>query len=150
MHIEFNNKPLNSTCSIHVMSADAQLGSVLNILLQDRGFITSGSQTLEAALEVLDRGTTELLILDESFPGMLGTEALQQIIIQYPEIPVIFLTEHQQSNAAIEAILLGAYAVIAKPVQIKQLAMILVGAKARKEQQRPNASSDLVEMPMAR
>lgn len=149
MHIEFNNQAQKAT-GIHVMSADAQLGSVLNVLLQERGFVTTGSQTMYAGFEVLDRGQTEILILDESLPGTLGTEALQQAMIQYPDIPVIFLTEHPQSNTAIEAILLGAYAVIAKPVQVKQLAMILVGAKARKEQQRPSALSDLAEMPMAR
>jgi DNA-binding NtrC family response regulator len=149
MHIELMNQVQTAT-HIHVMSGEAQLGSILNVLLQDRGFVTTGSQSVFAGFDALEADRTDILILDESLPGTLGTEALQKAMIQHPDVPVIFLTEHPQSNTAIEAILLGAYAVIAKPVQIKQLAMILVGAKARKEQHRPAAISDLAAEPNAR
>jgi two-component system, NtrC family, response regulator AtoC len=146
MHIEWNQKAEAAT-RVMVMSADLHLGSILNILLQDRGFVTSAMHQVAQGLEAIENDKTDILILDETLPGALGTDVLQKVMIQYPEVPVIFLTNDPHSNAAVEAILLGAYGVIAKPVEVSQLGLILVGAKARKAQHRPIPVSDLSAAP---
>jgi DNA-binding NtrC family response regulator len=141
MNIELSHLSAPAT-RVFVMSADPQLGSVLNVLLQDRGFHTTGCTSARQGMDTVDQGKADIVILDECLPDMLGTDLLQQFIIQYPEVPVVFLTKDPRSNAAIEAILLGTFAVIAKPVQVNQLALILVGARARKQQQQPFAVTD--------
>jgi DNA-binding NtrC family response regulator len=146
MHIEWNQKAEAAT-QVMVMSADLHLGSVLNILLQDRGFITSAFHQVHHGMEALENDKTDILILDESLPGALGTDVLQKVMILHPEVPVIFLTNNPHSNSAVEAILLGAYGVIAKPVEVSQLGLILVGAKARKAQHKPSHQSDMADEP---
>lgn len=142
MRIEHINQSAETVTRVLVMSADSHLGGILNFIMQDRGFSTTPSLTIQQGIEFLEHEKPEILILDENLPGALGTDVLQTIMIQYPEVPVIFLTNDPHSNAAIEAILLGAYGVVAKPVEVTQLGVILVGAKARKAQHKPLAVSD--------
>jgi two-component system, NtrC family, nitrogen regulation response regulator NtrX len=150
MQTELNQEQVSTATRILVMSGDAQLGTVLNVLLQDRGFLTAATFTAQSGFDQLEAEKFDIAILDESLPGSLGTEVLQQVMIEHSEVPVIFLTNDPLSNTSVEAILLGAYGVIAKPIQINQLAMVLVGAKARKHSQRPAAISDLCCEPCAR
>ena len=140
------HQQIDSPSKVFVMSADETLASVLNFLLLDRGFKVEGC-VKSNYLDALENHQMDILILDESFAGAKGTEVLQEIVIAHPNIPVVFLVNHPHSNTAVESILLGTFAVLAKPVEVNQLAMILLGAKARKQKHAPGAITDQVACP---
>jgi DNA-binding response OmpR family regulator len=80
-----------------------------------------GHQTLavgsaEAALAELSRRQYSLMLTDLRMPGMDGLALLARARALQPELEVILLTAHGSVDAAVEAMKLGAFDFIQKPV----------------------------------
>jgi DNA-binding NtrC family response regulator len=142
-----SNQSIYSPTRVLTLSVDQQLGSTLHVLLQEHGYSTSGTNKINQAMDAIETGMVDILILDESQQNIRGTDILQRVMIHHPEIPVVFLTEDTHSNGTIEAILLGAYAIVAKPIDVGQLNIAMLGAKIRKHMYTPTSVSDLCEAP---
>jgi thioredoxin reductase (NADPH) len=65
----------------------------------------SGSEALEAARQLKERGTPiALFLVDERMPGMSGTELLREAIKLHPESRRVLLTAYADTQAAITGI----------------------------------------------
>jgi CheY-like chemotaxis protein len=87
--------------------------------LQSR-FAATGTE----ALALIDRRPPDLVILDIYMPGMTGVEVLRQLQTRWPSgLPfgVIILTGSTDEPLLQEALSLGAFDVLLKPVSIKHL-----------------------------
>jgi two-component system nitrogen regulation response regulator NtrX len=73
------------------------------------------------ALEAVERGSFDLIMLDLQMPGMDGLEVLRQLRQQGYGLPVIFLTAHGSIEKAVEAVRLGAFDFIEKPPHSGQI-----------------------------
>ena len=69
------------------------------------------------ALELIDRGLPDLVLLDIQMPRMDGMETLAHIHQHYPGLLVIMLTAHGTIQRAVEATKRGAYDFLEKPFQ---------------------------------
>lgn len=58
----------------------------------------------EAALDFLRTNVVDVVILDVGLPGLGGLETCRQIKQNYPKLPVLILTSHNNSNLIIELI----------------------------------------------
>lgn len=74
-----------------------------------------------AALEQIIARPPDVVLLDISMPGLSGLEVYQQMRQVDSHIPVIFITASTTTDAAIEAMRLGAYDYLLKPVDLRQL-----------------------------
>jgi DNA-binding NtrC family response regulator len=75
-------------------------------------------QTVEdgqAAIDAVERGGIDLVVLDLQMPRVDGIEALRRIREAGHELPVLFLTAHGTIERAVEAVRLGAFDFIEKP-----------------------------------
>jgi len=79
----------------------------------------------EQAMELLDRETPDVMVLDLKMPGMQGAEVLQKTKEKKPEVEVIILTGHGTKEDEKECMEKGAFAYLQKPVDIKQLMSII-------------------------
>lgn len=68
------------------------------------------------ALQAMERHPFDLVLLDLRMPGMDGMSVLKAIKAQWPEIEVIVITGYPALESAKEAVKLGAYDYLAKPV----------------------------------
>jgi DNA-binding NarL/FixJ family response regulator len=59
-------------------------------------------------LDLLQRTTPDMVILDISMPGLLGTEAAREIHNRYPDIQVLMLTMHKDKEFLSMALKAGA------------------------------------------
>ncbi|MEF2232248.1 MAG: response regulator [Pseudodesulfovibrio sp.] len=73
------------------------------------------------ALEKVQSGHFDVVVLDVMMPGMNGIEALRRIKALRPELPVIILTGHANSQALIEGMESGAFDYLLKPVGTDEL-----------------------------
>ncbi|REK18782.1 MAG: sigma-54-dependent Fis family transcriptional regulator [Planctomycetota bacterium] len=76
--------------------------------------------TATTAREALDKVREErpdVLLLDIMLPQLSGLEACKAIAETDPKLPVIFITGHGSSDMAIEAMKLGAYDYLLKPLE---------------------------------
>src|ERR1035437_2521577 len=68
------------------------------------------------ALQVMGQHPFDVVLLDLLMPGMGGMTVLKKIKEKWPESEVIIITGYPAVESAKEAVKLGAYAYLAKPV----------------------------------
>ncbi len=73
-------------------------------------------------IETVTRNRPDVIILDINLPDASGLETFRRIHAIDPRIPVIFITGHGTMATAIEAMRLGAYEYLLKPLELDQLA----------------------------
>jgi len=83
----------------------------------DVGVAASGQE----ALQILEKISVDVVILDVRMPGLSGLETLKEIRKRHQEIEVIMLTGHGSMQSGIEGISHGAYDYILKPFSIEDL-----------------------------
>ena len=66
----------------------------------------------------------DLIILDSNLPDCDGIQVLGEITRKHPEVPVIMLTGCASIQTALDAVRLGAYDCVAKPLQLDEIQMI--------------------------
>lgn len=71
--------------------------------------------------DLLAGGTIAAVVLDLHMPHLSGTELLQLIVRNYPQIPVILATAEDDVQAVVECMKLGAFDFLVKPVESSRL-----------------------------
>ncbi|MCP4374269.1 MAG: sigma-54-dependent Fis family transcriptional regulator [Deltaproteobacteria bacterium] len=75
----------------------------------------------EAVIEALEKDSPDLVLLDIGLPGMTGVEALKIIKKKHPEIIVIMITAYEDIETVINAMKMGAYDYVVKPLKMDSL-----------------------------
>jgi len=87
----------------------------------------------EELLSKIRKNNYEIVILDISMPGMGGLEALKEIVVGYPNIPVLILSTHSEDQYAIRVLKAGARGYVRKSSGteelVKAIEKILSGRK---------------------
>src|SRR5512138_2644902 len=92
--------------------------SVLKSILTapDREFFTAG--TANAALQLaMQVPSLEVALVDKNLPDRTGLDVARELKHLHPEIEVILLTAYASLDSAIEAIKVGAFDYISKPIE---------------------------------
>ncbi len=79
----------------------------------------------EEAIDVLKEEQVDILLTDIHMPGMSGIELLEHALSVRPDIQCVFITAFGEMDTAIEALKLGAYNYLLKPVKTKELSLVL-------------------------
>ncbi len=77
------------------------------------------------ATNLLDRRTYSAAILDLRMPGVDGLSLLKRVVERSPETGVIMITAYGEISTAVDAMRLGAFDFLTKPVDIKRLRLSL-------------------------
>ena len=72
----------------------------------------------QEAIEAVDDGVPDVMVLDLKMPGIDGMEVLRRVKKTYPAVQVIILTGHGDQRQEREARSLGAFDYLSKPVEI--------------------------------
>lgn len=105
--------------SIHVIEDDIDTREIYLKALEKANYDARGFATGEECLDVIRDGDwPDALIVDQTLPGMSGTDLLYQIKDLDIIRPSIIITGHQTKKIAIDGIGLGVHAVIEKPCNL--------------------------------
>lgn len=74
----------------------------------------------EDARARIERDKPDLIITDLRLPGMSGMDLLGELKREGSDIPVIMITAHGTMKAAVEAMRLGAYEYLVKPIDLDE------------------------------
>lgn len=85
------------------------------------------------ALSVLERHPFDVILLDLRMPGMDGMTVLKTIKERWPESEVIIITGYPSVETAKEAVRLGAYDYLTKPVDPDDVIHATKGAMRQKK-----------------
>lgn len=86
----------------------------------------------EQALQMVAVSPPDVMVLDLKMPGMDGMEVLRRVKRDYPDIEVIILTVHGAEKDEDEALRLGAFEYLKKPVEIERLTQYIQRAYQHK------------------
>ncbi len=100
--------------------------------LRKREIRAEGVSSGREALDLLERGDYDLVILDVKMPGMDGIEVLKKIKVRWPGIEVIMLTGHASLELGIQGMEHGAYDYIMKPAKLDELILKMDKAYERR------------------
>ena len=101
---------------ILVVDDDESLRRVMQVQLEDLGYDVATAADGDSALRSLQLSVRELVISDLKMPGMSGIDLLKKVRAAYPETIVVVVTAFGTVESAVEAMKLGAYDYITKPV----------------------------------
>jgi DNA-binding NtrC family response regulator len=87
----------------------------------------------ENALHAMELQPFDVVLLDQRMPGIDGMTVLRTIKEKWPESEVIVITGYPEVGAAKEAVSLGAYDYLAKPVGPEEIINAATGAMLHKQ-----------------
>ncbi|MGH2910856.1 MAG: HD domain-containing phosphohydrolase [Solirubrobacteraceae bacterium] len=100
-------------------------------VLADQGYSCDGACDASSVRERLKQGSYRLALLDVNMPGESGMELLDHIRREYPEVGVLMVTGEDSNELAMQAIELGAYGYLVKPVGSGELLINVANALHR-------------------
>lgn len=122
---------------------NARLG--LTKLLAKEGFSVASVGNGFEALQYLKDNKPHVVVTDINMPGMNGLTFLRELNRLYPGIDVIMITAFGEIESYIEAMNLGAFEYINKPVNVEDLKKILDKLFSKKSGRPPSGVSRALE-----
>jgi DNA-binding NtrC family response regulator len=121
-----------------IVDDDHNFRETLRELLSDAGYQTLVATNAEEALTLLETSTPDLTLCDWKMPGGGGEQFLKSLHSEglLTTMPVIILTAHGTGPNAMQAMQLGAYDFITKPLDIDQALATVARAIRHMELQR--------------
>jgi two-component system NtrC family response regulator len=98
---------------------------LLEGFLRKKGYDVHAAGGGEAALAWLKENGCEVILTDHKMPGMDGTTLLRAVKALNPEIAVVLMTAYGTVEKAVEAMKLGAYDYLTKPIDLDELLILL-------------------------
>lgn len=132
---------------ILIVDDDSYIRENLDLVLRKEGYETCEAQDGKTAVDALTRTPIELVVLDLHLPRLSGMEVLRYVGVHFPNLPVIIISGKGDIPQAVEAIQLGAYDFIEKPVHVPRMLVTIRNAldKATVVQQRDRLLNEVRE-----
>jgi two-component system response regulator AtoC len=89
--------------------------------LEKEGYSVATAESGFEAIKLCEEKYFEVALIDLKMPGMDGIELLQKLKDKNPEIQAIMITAHGSVETAVEAMKLGAYHYVNKPINLDEL-----------------------------
>ncbi|MBN1127224.1 MAG: sigma-54-dependent Fis family transcriptional regulator [Sedimentisphaerales bacterium] len=105
-----------SKANILVVDDDRIILDSLCEFLRMEGYFPVGASTFSQAVDAIERHSFALVISDVNLPDTDGFALLRRIRDRHPETVVILITGYGTIESAVEAIKLGAYDYLTKPI----------------------------------
>lgn len=106
---------------IMVVDDDAMNLNVADFILKQNGYETVLANSGQQALDLLKTEKVDLILLDIQMPEMDGLETFKYLMLEYIDIPVMFLTASENPQDEMEAVGLGAADYVKKPFMPQDL-----------------------------
>ena len=101
--------------------------------LVDEGYEVRGAATATQAVEIIQSELPDLVLLDLKLPDRSGLEVLADIKDILKDICVVMMTAFGDIKTAVEAMKLGAYDYVNKPINLEQLLIVIEKGLKSKE-----------------
>jgi two-component system, NtrC family, nitrogen regulation response regulator NtrX len=129
---------MSANPKILIVDDEAGIRESLSSILRDERYSVEAVESAELALERLNSGTVEVVLLDVWLPGMDGMEALSRIQ-SLPQPPsVIIISGHGTIETAVRATKLGAFDFIEKPLSLERIIVLVRNAIEQRRLQEEN------------
>ncbi len=109
------------TVEVFVVDDEPEVVSVLREVVESAGFVVSTFGRVEEAVGMLAERQPAVLVTDLRMPGPSGLELVRKARAMSPDTQVVILTGYGDLDSAVQALRLGAFDYLAKPVDAERL-----------------------------
>lgn len=122
----------------HILIIDDErpIRSTLREILEYEKYKVSDAENGEEGLKLIEKEKFDLVLCDIKMPKIDGIEVLEKVMEKHSDLPVVMISGHGTIETAVEAIKMGAFDFIAKPLDLNRLLVTVRNALDK---------SDLVE-----
>src|SRR3972149_11297067 len=110
---------------ILIVEDDKKIADGFEKFLKKKGHKVIIAHDGKKALDIIKKQNINLVLTDLVLPRMDGINLLKEIKSQKPEIECVMITAHGTIEKAVEALKIGAYDFLIKPVNIKRLGILI-------------------------
>ena len=111
---------------IFIVDDDPKIGELFAKVLARDGYAATGFTSAEPLLQAIDDGKTpDLVLTDLMMPDISGMELIEALRERGLTLPVIVMTAHSSVQTAVEAMRLGAFHYLQKPVNLEEMRALL-------------------------
>lgn len=119
------------THQLLVVDDEVNIRNALVTLLEKKGHRVYGAGTGEEALQHLEETRIDLVLTDLRMPGIDGMEFLRRLQTTWPGTEVVVMTAFGSIETAVEAMRLGAYDYLTKPIDRERFDVVVAKALER-------------------
>ncbi len=121
------------TQAAHILVVDDEVNirNALVTILEKKGHHVRGAGSGEEALQCLDGAPMDLILTDLKMPGISGMEFLRRLKDKWLDTEVVVMTAFGSIDTAVEAMRLGAYDYLTKPIDRERLIVVVQKALER-------------------
>jgi len=107
--------------TVLVVDDEKGIRDVLKDILEDEGHRVFSAEDGVEGLQIMDRESVDLVILDIWLPNMGGIDVLQEVKARSPETEVLIISGHANIDLAVRAVKLGAFDFLEKPLSLDRV-----------------------------
>ncbi len=126
--------------SILVIDDEPGIRSVLKDVLQDEDYRVFLAEDGFQGLETIAAESIDLVILDVWLPNMGGIDVLKKIKEKYSDIEVIIISGHANVPLAVQAVKIGAFDFLEKPLSLEKTITVVRNSLKLKDLKKENIS----------
>lgn len=104
-----------------IVEDDVAFCKMLETFLGKKGFDVETAFTGEEALTKISKSRFDIILTDVRLPEKDGTTVLKEVKARHPKTQVILMTGYAEVNMAVDAIKMGAFDYISKPVNPEKM-----------------------------
>ena len=108
-----------------VVDDEASHRKMIEAVLSDEGYEIKQADDGQVAIDAVENGFFDLILLDIRMRKVGGIEALNRIKEISPGIPIIIMTAYASVDTAVDALKAGAYDYLTKPLDIEELKILV-------------------------
>jgi len=97
----------------------------LKTVIKSWGYAVETADDGDAAIDTVKSTPVDLILMDVRMARISGIEALSQIKVYNPSIPVVIMTAYSSVESAVDALKSGAYDYLIKPLDFEVLKMTI-------------------------
>jgi len=109
--------------NVLLVDGDSQRCRAVTALLEERGYTVTPVPSGQQALRRLELEAPDLLLIDQQLPDISGLEVLRRLREQDDALNVVLVTAADASDAAAEALRLGAFECLKRPCDSDELVL---------------------------
>lgn len=110
-----------STPRILIIDDEKNFVRSLSFGLEEEGLETEAAFSGEDGLEKVRATPPDMVLLDLRLPGMDGMAVLTELTRDYPALPVVMISAHGDTRAAVQAVKAGAADYLTKPFALDEV-----------------------------
>ena len=124
--------------TVLVIDDDRMVLRLIEKALCEPGTDVQTATTATQGLEAVRRHHPDVILLDAKLPDLSGLDIGEQVRAVDPHVPVVYITVSDASEVAIQAMTLGAYDILLKPLDMERVQDVVERAlQARRAAQLP-------------